>query len=80
VREATNNILEGRLARGGSTTGEHGVGVEKLGFATPTFTPDDLAAMNHLREAFNLRGTTRRRLASEEPHPSSAPLCLAHPA
>jgi glycolate oxidase len=36
-------------------TGEHGIGVEKIGFMTKMFTPTDLAAMKNLRDAFNPR-------------------------
>ncbi len=43
-------------ACGGSVTGEHGIGVEKIGFMQKLFTPDDLAAMDRLRDAFNPTG------------------------
>ena len=56
VLAASNEILEECLACGGSVTGEHGIGVEKIGFMNKMFTPDDLAAMKNLREAFNPRG------------------------
>jgi glycolate oxidase len=56
VLKASNEILEECLACGGSVTGEHGIGVEKIGFMSRMFTPDDLTAMAHLREAFNPRG------------------------
>jgi glycolate oxidase len=56
VLQASNEILEECLACGGSVTGEHGIGVEKIGFMSRMFTPDDLTAMSHLREAFNPRG------------------------
>jgi glycolate oxidase len=53
---ASNEILEECLACGGSVTGEHGIGVEKIHFMSKMFTPDDLAAMGNLRDAFNPRG------------------------
>jgi glycolate oxidase len=34
-------------------TGEHGIGVEKIGFMNRMFNDDDLAAMANLRDAFN---------------------------
>src|SRR2546423_3763321 len=56
VLAASNEILEECLACGGSVTGEHGIGVEKIGFMSKMFTPTDLAAMKNLRDAFNPRG------------------------
>jgi glycolate oxidase len=56
VLVASGEILEECLACGGSVTGEHGIGVEKIGFMNKMFTPSDLEAMRHLREAFNPRG------------------------
>jgi glycolate oxidase len=56
VLEASNEILDACLELGGSVTGEHGIGVEKLHFMEKMFTPDDLAAMGNLRRAFNPGG------------------------
>jgi glycolate oxidase len=56
VLAASAEILEACLACGGSVTGEHGIGVEKLSFMQKMFTPSDLAAMERLRHAFNPRG------------------------
>jgi glycolate oxidase len=53
VLAASNEILEECLACGGSVTGEHGIGVEKIGFMNKMFSPSDLAAMKNLRDAFN---------------------------
>jgi glycolate oxidase len=55
VLQASNEILDACLELGGSVTGEHGIGVEKLHFMAKMFTPDDLAAMENLRRAFNPR-------------------------
>jgi glycolate oxidase len=52
---ASTEILDACLECGGSVTGEHGIGVEKIGFMSKMFTPDDLGAMGHLRQAFNPR-------------------------
>ncbi len=54
--EASGEILDACLAAGGSVTGEHGIGVEKIGFMRKMFTDDDLAAMGRLRAAFNPAG------------------------
>ena len=53
VLKASGEILDECLACGGSVTGEHGIGVEKIAFMEKMFTPDDLAAMKNLRVAFN---------------------------
>jgi len=55
VLAASNEILDECLACGGSVTGEHGIGVEKIGFMSKMFSPSDLAAMKNLRDAFNPR-------------------------
>jgi glycolate oxidase len=56
VLAASNEILAECLACGGSVTGEHGIGVEKIGFMNKMFSETDLAAMKNLRDAFNPRG------------------------
>jgi glycolate oxidase len=53
VLVASGEILDECLACGGSVTGEHGIGVEKIAFMSKMFTPSDLAAMERLRIAFN---------------------------
>ena len=53
VLAASTEILDECIACGGSVTGEHGIGVEKISFMRKLFTEDDLAAMEHLRDAFN---------------------------
>ncbi len=56
VLQASNEILDECLACGGSVTGEHGIGVEKIHFMSKMFDDGDLTAMKHLRDAFNPRG------------------------
>ena len=53
VLEASHAILEECLAAGGSVTGEHGIGVEKLDFMPRMFAPEDLGMMLRLRQALN---------------------------
>lgn len=53
VLEASHEILAECLACGGSVTGEHGIGVEKIDFMPKLFSPEDLAMMVRLRHAFN---------------------------
>jgi glycolate oxidase len=55
VLAASDAILEECIACGGSVTGEHGIGVEKINLMRKLFNDDDLAAMTRLREAFNPR-------------------------
>ena len=53
VLDASHEILAECIALGGSVTGEHGIGVEKIAFMSQLFTPADLAAMVAVRTAFN---------------------------
>jgi glycolate oxidase len=53
VLEASAEILDECIACGGSVTGEHGIGVEKLDFMPKLFAPADLEQMLRLRGAFN---------------------------
>jgi glycolate oxidase len=53
VLAASDEILEECIACGGSVTGEHGIGVEKINFMRKLFNEQDLAAMTRLRTAFN---------------------------
>jgi glycolate oxidase len=56
VLAAGRDILEACVRLGGSLTGEHGIGVEKMGQMPLIFTPDDLDAMRRLRLAFDPEG------------------------
>jgi glycolate oxidase len=56
VLKASHDILEECVRVGGSVTGEHGIGVEKMSFMPRLFGPEDLAAMVALREVFNPDG------------------------
>jgi len=53
VLDASHEILDECVHVGGSVTGEHGIGVEKIDFMPKLFSPDDLAMMLRLRMAFN---------------------------
>src|SRR5438046_236968 len=50
---AGHDILEKCIEFGGSVTGEHGIGVEKIDFMEKQFTRDDLDAMRALRKVFD---------------------------
>lgn len=56
VLRASHEILEECIRAGGSVTGEHGIGVEKIDFMPRLFTPEDLQMMLRLRAAFNPEG------------------------
>jgi glycolate oxidase len=56
VLAASQEILDECIACGGSVTGEHGIGVEKIDFMPKLFTPEDLGMMLRLRSAFNPEG------------------------
>jgi len=53
VLAAGREILEACVALGGSVTGEHGIGVEKIAQMPLLFAPDDLLAMVRLRAVFD---------------------------
>ncbi len=53
VMEASGEILEACLDAGGSVTGEHGIGIEKIRYMNKMFRESDLEAMRQLRDAFN---------------------------
>jgi glycolate oxidase len=56
VVEAGGEILKVCAAVGGSISGEHGIGLEKMDYMPLIFTEADLDFMRELRQAFNPRG------------------------
>jgi len=56
AEEVSGRILDLCLAHGGSITGEHGVGLDKLKAMPKMFGPDDLATMMLLKRAFDPQG------------------------
>jgi glycolate oxidase len=53
VLSASDEILSKCIELGGSVTGEHGIGVEKISFMDKLFQPNDLAVMRLIRDVFN---------------------------
>jgi glycolate oxidase subunit GlcD len=53
VHRAMKQVMEACIAAGGTITGEHGVGLDKLPYMERLFTPDTLAAMCALRGVFD---------------------------
>jgi FAD/FMN-containing dehydrogenase len=53
VEEASGEIMEVCIAAGGTITGEHGVGLDKLRYMPMIFDADSLAAMRAVRRVFD---------------------------
>jgi glycolate oxidase len=56
VIAAGHEILSACVKLGGSLTGEHGIGIEKIDLMSKSFSDNDLAAMADLRAVFNPDG------------------------
>ena len=54
--EASDEILSKCIELGGSVTGEHGIGVEKISFMDRLFSAEDLNVMRSIRDCFNPTG------------------------
>ena len=77
VLQASDEILAKCVELGGSVTGEHGIGVEKLSFLPRIFTPDDLAVMADIRNVFNEHDLCSRQ--KKQPPTGEAALLQCHP-
>ncbi|HKP16792.1 MAG TPA: FAD-linked oxidase C-terminal domain-containing protein [Gemmatimonadaceae bacterium] len=53
VHRAMSEIMEACIAAGGTITGEHGIGLDKLPYMDRLFTPETLSAMCALRNVFD---------------------------
>jgi glycolate oxidase subunit GlcD len=53
VHLAMREIMSACVAAGGSVTGEHGIGLDKLGYMDTIFSADTLDAMCRLRDVFD---------------------------
>ncbi len=56
VLAASGEILEACVEVGGSISGEHGIGVEKMDYMPLIFSPEDLALMANVKAVFNPSG------------------------
>lgn len=56
VHEAGDAIMATCVSKGGTISGEHGVGIEKRKYMPLMFTPDELSAMHEVREIFDPQG------------------------
>jgi glycolate oxidase len=85
AEEVSGAILDLCIAHGGSITGEHGVGVDKVAYLPRMFTDDDLDTMQMVRCAFDPAGIANPgkifptpRLCGERPGRHSGPPPYAH--
>ncbi|WP_307787129.1 FAD-binding oxidoreductase [Mycolicibacterium mengxianglii] len=69
---ANNEIIEAALRLGGTITGEHGVGTEKIQFMTQRFTPVEIAAQRSIKKAFDQEGVRPDRTAQPGHHAARA--------
>jgi glycolate oxidase subunit GlcD len=53
VHQAMGEIMRACIEAGGSVTGEHGVGLDKLAYMEGIFSPESLDAMCRLRDVFD---------------------------
>ena len=53
VHEAIRDVMHACVELGGTISGEHGIGTEKLEFMPLLFTPAELAAMARVKEVFD---------------------------
>jgi glycolate oxidase subunit GlcD len=53
AKKAGEEILDACIALGGTITGEHGIGLEKLGAMPHMFDPADIAAMRRVKKVFD---------------------------
>jgi len=56
VEAASKEIMAVCVEAGGTITGEHGVGIDKRGYMTLVYGPDELAAMAAVRDVWNPDG------------------------
>lgn len=56
LEAANNEIIEAALELGGTITGEHGVGSEKIQFMPKRFTPAEIAAQRSVKKVFDPAG------------------------
>jgi FAD/FMN-containing dehydrogenase len=50
---AMRDIMQTCISAGGTITGEHGIGLDKLEYMPQIFSPESLAAQCALRDAFD---------------------------
>jgi len=53
AKKASEDILDACIAMGGTISGEHGIGLEKIGAMRLIFDPADIAAMRKVKDIFD---------------------------
>ncbi len=53
AKKAGEDILDACIAMGGTISGEHGIGLEKMGAMPHMFDPPDIAVMRQMKHAFD---------------------------
>src|SRR2546429_653623 len=71
VDAASTEIMEACIAVGGTITGEHGVGLDKLRYMPLIFDGDSLAAMRAVRRVWDPGAGARARAPPPAPPPPS---------
>jgi FAD/FMN-containing dehydrogenase len=56
AKKASEDILDACIAMGGTISGEHGIGLEKIGAMRHIFDPADIAAMRKVKDIFDPDG------------------------
>jgi glycolate dehydrogenase FAD-linked subunit len=69
LEAANNEIIEAALDLGGTITGEHGVGTEKIQFMTKRFTPVEISAQRSIKLAFDPAGILNPGIMLPDPSP-----------
>ncbi len=64
---ANNEIIAAALDLGGTITGEHGVGTEKIPFMNQRFTPVEISAQRSIKRAFDPAGLLNPGVMLPEP-------------
>lgn len=79
AEELAGEILRLCVGLGGSITGEHGVGVEKLAYMKDMFTAENIAAMERVRSAVDPAKLANRGKMLPEGDPPALKFHGAHP-
>ncbi|KRD09847.1 FAD-binding protein [Mycobacterium sp. Root265] len=69
LEAANNEIIDAALQLGGTITGEHGVGTEKIQFMTKRFTPVEISAQRSIKKAFDAAGLLNPGIMLPDPSP-----------
>ena len=69
LEAANNEIIDAALELGGTITGEHGVGTEKIQFMTKRFTPVEIAAQRSIKRAFDPAALLNPGIMLPDPSP-----------